>query len=47
MKAIQFRAIALYLILAIIVAAVWGWTAMPTLADDPPEQGPTDEQLSE
>ena len=44
MKAITFRAIALYLILAVAVAAVWGFTATPSFADEPPPaQEPSDE----
>ena len=36
MKAMPFRSIALYLILVVTVAAVWGLTVTPSFADGPP-----------
>ncbi len=36
MNVIAFRTIALYLVLVITVATVWGLTVTPSLADEPP-----------
>lgn len=48
MRAITFRVIAVYLILVVTVAAVWGLTTVPSFADEPPPaEEPGDEDRAE